>query len=277
MIVDVHTHCLQPDHISDAGHRADRRAGYPPLQPLTFARYAEEMSVVDRAIVFGIRGLATGVRSPNEFAAEWVRRDPDKLIGFMAIDPMEDDHMEQIEQGLELGLRGIKIYPMLGRYDPSDPTNFAMFEKAQRLGLPVLSHTGTHPNPRAMLKYSHPLLVDEIAQAFPDLKYIMAHLSHPWQRDCAIVLRKHPNVYADISGVWVRRWQGWEALIGMLEWSVTDKLLFGSDFPLWTPREALAKIRRFNDQLEGTRLPRIPDEVIDGIIHRDSLKLLGLE
>ena len=135
--------------------------------------------MVDRAIVFGIRGLATGVRSPNEFTADWVRRDPDKLIGFMAIDPMEDDHMEQIEQGLELGLRGIKIYPMLGRYDPSDPTNFAMFEKAQRLGLPVLSHTGTHPNPRAMLKYSHPLLVDEIAQAFPDLKYIMAHLSHP--------------------------------------------------------------------------------------------------
>ena len=137
MIVDVHTHCLQPDHISDAGHRADRRAGYPPMQPLTFARYAEEMAVVDRAIVFGVRGLATGVRSPNEFTAEWVRHDPDKLIGFMAIDPMEDDHMEQIEQGLELGLRGIKIYPMLGRYDPSDPTNFPMFEKAQRLGLPV--------------------------------------------------------------------------------------------------------------------------------------------
>ena len=277
MIVDVHTHCLQPDHISEAAHRADQRAGYPPMQPLSTERYDEELSVVDRAIVFGVRGVATGVRSPNEFTAQWVRHDPDKLIGFMAIDPMEDDHMEQIERGIELGLRGIKIYPMLGRYDPADPTNFPMFEKAQRLGLPVLSHTGTHPNPRAMLKYSHPLLVDEIAQAFPDLKYIMAHMSHPWQRDCAVVLRKHPNVYADISGVWVRPWQGWEALIGMIEWGVADKLLFGSDFPLWTPREALEKIRRFNDQLEGTKLPRIPDEVIDGIIHRDSLKLLGLE
>ena len=63
----------------------------------------------------------------------------------------------------------------------------------------------------------------------------------------------------------------------MVEWGVTDKLLFGSDFPLWTPREALDKIRRLNDQLEGTRLPRIPDAVIEGIIHRDSLQLLGLE
>ena len=65
-------------------------------------------------------------------------------------------------------------------------------------------------------------------------------------------------------------------MIGMVEWDVTDKLLFGSDFPLWTPQEAMEKMRRLNDQVEGTNLPRIPDEVIEGIINRDSVKLLGL-
>jgi predicted TIM-barrel fold metal-dependent hydrolase len=63
----------------------------------------------------------------------------------------------------------------------------------------------------------------------------------------------------------------------MVEWGVTDKLLFGSDFPFWTPSEALHKIRRFNDHVEGTALPRVPDDVIENIIHRDSLKLLELE
>ena len=63
----------------------------------------------------------------------------------------------------------------------------------------------------------------------------------------------------------------------MIEWGVTDKLLFGSDFPLWTPQEGMDKLYRLNDQLEGTKLPRIPDDVIEGIIHRDSLALLGLE
>ena len=63
----------------------------------------------------------------------------------------------------------------------------------------------------------------------------------------------------------------------MVEWGVTDKLLFGSDFPLWTPQEGMDGLRRLNDQLEGTKLPRIPDDVIEGIIHRDSLTLLGLE
>ena len=278
MIVDVHTHCLQPEHTSAANHRAHERAGYPPPQPLLPETYLKAMEAVDKAIVFGVRGVATGARSPNDFTAEWVKHAPDKLIGFAAIDPTEETYLEEIDRCVsDLGLRGIKIYPMLGRYDPTDPAIFPLYEKAQRMGLPVLSHLGAQPSPRAMLKYSLPLLIDEIAQVFPDLKFIMAHMAHPWQRDCALVLRKHPNVYADVSGGGVRQWQGWEALIGMIEWGVTDKLLFGSDFPLWTPQEGMDKLRRLNDQLEGTKLPRIPDDVLDEIIHRDSLALLGLE
>ena len=278
MIVDVHSHCVQPEHISEAAHSKMERAGYPPMQPLTFEHYAEEMAPVDKAIVFGVRGIATGARSPNDFTAEWVKNDPDRLIGFMAIDPTEDDYLEEIDRCVsDLGLRGIKMHPVIGRYDPSDPTIFPMYERASRMGLPVISHFGTHPDPRATLKYSLPLLVDEVAQAFPDLKFVMAHMAHPWQRDAAVILRKHPNVYADVSGVWLRPWQGWEALIGMIEWGVTDKLLFGTDFPFWTPREAMDKMRRLNDQVEGTNLPRIPDEVIEGIINRNSLELLGLE
>jgi hypothetical protein len=279
MIVDVHTHCIQPEHVSAAAHRADERAGYPPMQPLSFDAYAKAMDAVDKSIVFGVRGLATGVRSPNDFTAEWVKNDPEKTIGFMCIDPTEDDHLDEIDRcASDLGLRGIKLYPALARYDPTDPTLFPLYDKAQRLGLPILAHLGTHPNPRAALKYSLPMLFDDIAQAFPELKIVMAHMAHPWQRDCAVVLRKHPNVYADVSGSgWVRPWQAWEAFILMMEWGVTDKLLFGSDFPLWTPREGMEKMRRINEQVEGTNLPQIPDELIDAIIHRDSLKILGLE
>ena len=280
MIVDVHSHCLQPEHMSEANHRANERAGYPPMPPLSPETYLKAMEVVDKAIVFGVRGVSAGMYSPNNFTAEWVKNAPDKLIGFAAIDPTEEDHLEEVDRCVsDLGLRGIKLYPMLGRYDPTDPTvAFPLYEKAQRMGLPILSHMGTHPGPRAMLKYSLPILIDEVAQAFPDLKFVMAHMAHPWQRDCAVVLRKHPNVYADVSGGgWVRQWQGWEGLIGMVEWGVTDKLLFGSDYPLWTPQEGMDGLRRLNDQLEGTKLPRIPDDVIEGIIHRDSLALLGLD
>ncbi|MCY3783159.1 MAG: amidohydrolase family protein [Chloroflexi bacterium] len=278
MIIDVHSHCLQPDHVSEASRRADERAGYPPMQPLPFETYQEAMRVVDKSVVFGVRALACGALSPNDFTAEWVAKDPDRIIGFMCIDPTEDGYLEEIERGVELGLRGIKIYPMLAHFNPADPFYFALYEKAQRLELPILSHVGTHPNPRAILKYSHPLLFDEVAQAFPDLKIVIAHMGHPWQRDCAVVIRKHANVYADVSGAgWVRPYSAWEALVLMVEWGVADKLLFGSDFPFWTPEEGMTKMRRLNEQVEGTNLPRIPDDVIEGIIHRNTLELLGLE
>ncbi len=191
---------------------------------------------------------------------------------------MEDDHLEELERGVEdLGLRGVKLYPVLGRYSPADPLVFPLYAEAQRRDLPVLLHVGTHPQPNALLKHSLPLLIDEVAQVFPDLRIVIAHMAHPWQRECAVVLRKHPNVYADVSGGgWVRPYQAWQALVLMCEWGVTDKLLFGSDFPLWTPLEGMEGMRRLNRQVEGTNLPRVPEEVVEGIIHRDSLPLLGL-
>lgn len=278
MIVDVHTHCIQPEHTAESSRLAMERAGYPPMQRLLFEDFKREMEAVDRAIVFGVRAVASGNISPDEYTAEWVSNDPEKLIGFAAVDPTEDDYLERMERAAtDLGLRGFKIYPMLARFNPADPTVFPMYAMAERLGLPILSRTGAHPGPRAILKYSQPLLFDEVAQAFPDLKIVMAHMSHPWQRDCAVVLRKHPNVYADVSEAgWVRSWQAWQALTLMVEWGVADKLLFGSDFPFWTPSEGFAKLRRLNDQVEGTGFPRIPDDVVEGIINRDALGLLGI-
>jgi hypothetical protein len=43
-----------------------------------------------------------------------------------------------------------------------------------------------------------------------------------------------------------------------------------------TPQETIEGTRRVNDILEGTKLPRVPEDEIEAIIHRDSLTLLGL-
>ncbi len=278
MRVDVHAHCIQPEHVTAAAHSKMERGGYPPMAPTEFDHFMREMEPVDKAICFGVRARSTGTMTPDEYTAEWVSRAPEKLLGFMAIDPMEEDYLEKIDRAAsELGLCGIKLHPILGRYNPADPKIFPLYEKAIDLGLPILTHMGAHPDDRVSLKQSEPLLFDDVAQAFSELKIVIAHMAHPWQRDCAVVLRKHPNVYADVSGAgWVRPWQAWQALTLMVEWGVADKLLFGSDFPFWTPSEGMEKLRRLNDQVEGTGFPRIPDDVVEGIINRDALGLLGI-
>jgi predicted TIM-barrel fold metal-dependent hydrolase len=118
--------------------------------------------------------------------------------------------------------------------------------------------------------------MDEIAALHPELRVVMAHMGHPWQRDTIVTIRKHPHLYADVSALFYRPWSLYEAMIVASEWGVMDKLLLGSDFPLATTGETIQGIRAVNSVVEGTRLPRVPEDAIEGIIHRNALDCLGL-
>jgi hypothetical protein len=118
--------------------------------------------------------------------------------------------------------------------------------------------------------------MDEIAIAFPELRVVMAHLGHPWQRETIVTIRKHPHVYADVSALFYRPWSFYEALRLAHEWGALDKLLFGSDFPIATPAETAAGLRAVNAPIAGTALPPVPLDAIERLIERDPLPLLGL-
>jgi predicted TIM-barrel fold metal-dependent hydrolase len=151
-----------------------------------------------------------------------------------------------------------------------------VYSVAQRLCLPILFHQGTSPEPLAPLRYAHPLIMDEIAMKFPELRIVMAHLGHPWQTDTFMVIRKHPHVFADISSQFFRPWSQYNALRLATEWNVLDKLLFGTDYPVATPQETMEGLLSVNQVVEGTSLPRVPEDPLQEIIHRDSLTLLGI-
>ena len=161
-------------------------------------------------------------------------------------------------------------------FDPFDVRALAIYERAQRYGLPLMLHQGTSPVRAAPIRHAHPLLIDELAIRYPELTVIMAHVGHPWQVETCVVIRKHPNVYADLSANFYRPFSFWEQMVKACEWGVTDKILFGTDFPVTTVQETIDHLYRVNDIVEGTNLPRVPEAVIDGIVHRDSLGLLGL-
>ena len=95
--------------------------------------------------------------------------------------------------------------------------------------------------------------------------------------DALAVIRKHPNVWADISALHYRPWSYWTSLRLATEWAVLHKLLFGSDFPVATPQETIDAIPHINDLLEGTALPRVPVDELMQVVHRDALDILGLD
>ena len=148
--------------------------------------------------------------------------------------------------------------------------------QAEEWGIPIIFHTATAQASDVPLRYADPIPFDDVAFAFPRLKIIMAHWGHPWQREVTMVCRKHPNVYIELSANFYHPWALYNALITALEWRQTDKIFFGTDYPVATAQEQIDGLRKLNRFAQGGN-PRIPDEVIEGIIYRDSLSILGID
>jgi uncharacterized protein len=288
MIVDVHSHVPPREAPSSTGarintlSRPDKAVDWTPGPE----RYLTAMEAVDRAICFNIAGdprpgargdWRVPARQVNDDTARFVREQGNKFIGFMTLHPFEPDALEELERARsDLGLRGIKFGPNYQHFDPLCPEAMRLYRRAEELGLPLLFHTGTSPEQFAELDWAHPRHIDPIAIAHPELRIILAHMSHPWQRDCIAVIRKHPHVYADVSALFYRPWSWYDCMRLATEWSVLPKLLFGSDFPAATPQETIDGLRAVNDIPRQTGLPSVPEKEIEAIITRDSLSLLGL-
>jgi len=108
-------------------------------------------------------------------------------------------HMEQrIRDGV---VKGIKLYPGYDRYAINDPSLETVFRLAAKYDVPVMIHCGDTFARDAKVRMAHPLLVDDVAVDYPDVRLVVCHLGNPWFQDTAEVLYKNDNVYADISGL----------------------------------------------------------------------------
>jgi len=168
-------------------------------------------------------------------------------------------------------VRGFKFHPSIQGFEPNDRAVYPLYEELQSLGVPALFHTGQTgigaglPGGRGIkLRYSDPMLLDDVAADFPDLTIIMAHPSVPWQ-DSAISIATHKaNVYIDLSG-WSPKYfppQLVRAANGLLK----RKVLFGSDYPLLKPDRWIADFATLD----------MKPEVVPLIMKENAIRALGL-
>lgn len=138
---------------------------------------------------------------------------------------------------------GLKIYAGYTHYDLSNPVYTPFYELAQRYDKPVAVHMGVTAHSRALLRYCHPLQMDQVAVTFPKVQFVMCHFGNPWLMDAAAVLEKNENVWADLSGLIAGKFNVPEYLLaqsGYVEQLKTwityvdnyDKFMFGTDWPL---------------------------------------------
>jgi predicted TIM-barrel fold metal-dependent hydrolase len=280
MIIDVHSHAwnfpadFSADFIRQAGHA---RPGHVVDMSATYEAYRASAPEETRTIVFGGKAKLSGLWVDDATVAAYVARDPEQLIGFLSIDPTQENWEKEMQAGhQELGLRGIKLLPMYAGFSPDDSHLEPLWEYAEAHHLPVLLHMGTTFIAQAPLAFTLPRLIEPVATRHPAVKIILAHLGHPYEGECIATIRKHENVYADVSALHYRPWQMYNSLMLAQEYGVWHKLLFGTDFPFTTVNASVSGIRKLNEMLEGTQLPRLDAAHIESMIYRDSLPLLGL-
>ena len=281
MIIDVHSHAwnfpadFSDDFIRQAGRA---RPGHALDLSATYEAYRATAPEDTCTIVFGGKARLSGLWIDDRTVANHVARDPARWIGFLSVDPTQDGWEREMKIGHEeLGLRGIKLLPMYAGFSPDDAKLEPLWSYAERHALPVLLHMGTTFIAQAPLAFTLPRLIEPVAVQHPGVKIILAHLGHPYEGECIVTIRKHENVFADVSALHYRPWQLYNSLMLAQEYGVWPKLLFGTDFPFTTVDASIAGIRGLNAMLEGTKLPRLDAAQIEAMIHRDSLKLLGLE
>ncbi|WP_433508903.1 amidohydrolase family protein [Nonomuraea sp. CA-143628] len=281
MITDVHTHFWVPDHQgppwTDGLGRVSTRLAADAIDRVTVESYRRQVAPAERTIVFGLQAQASGIMVPNDSVAAFVREVGGRTVGFMSVDPTRHDAVDEIERcHADLGLRGIKLGPIYQGTSPLHPLTMRVFSAAERLGLPVMIHQGAIFANAGRLADANPLLLDDVAIAFPELRVVIAHMGHPWVHETAIVMRRNPHVYADTSAIASRPTVLANALSAAKEYGVLDKVLFGSDSPMVSAGSAAAALTRVVARMRHIAHTPITDEELHALLHRPSFELLGI-
>ena len=276
-LIDCHMHCWLPEHRGEQARAVMKAHGvrggdaFPENHKLAI----EEAGVEKFAVINPPR--RPGHIVPNEFIAEYVSQYPGRAIGLASVNPNDSDAAQDFERSVkDLGLKGLKLSPVYQGFDPWDPKAWELYEIANEYNSVLMFHMGGAYDPNGTLEWGSPLLLDKIGRAFPDIRIIVAHFGQPMMQETVMLMRKNKNVFTDLSARFHRKWQLYNGLMVGIEYGITDRILFGSDFPVMTPQEAVNSFKNINDWGNGIKLPRIPEKLINDILYHRPFELLGL-
>lgn len=271
-IVDCHVNIWEEEHVLPLYSKQLSRTRTGELKERADAETLfEEMAGVDKAIIFSLRyGDSVGIESNDELTAAAVRKYSEKFVGFAYVDPRRPDCLDLLKHAIEdLGLVGVKYGPIYNGVHLSDPRLQPIYSYCEKNDIPITLHMGTTYARQAPIDLGRPLHVEPVALQYPDLKICMAHMGHPWFEECIVVVRKQPNVFAEISALFYRPWQFYNMLIACQEYKITDKIFFGTDYPFAGVAESIEGLGSVNHLVVGTKLPVVAQETIDLILYSD--------
>lgn len=231
--------------------------------------------------------------SPWERCVELTRENPDRTVFWGTVNPLEGkkalDEMEV--QVKEYGAKAFKFYNV--RYDYGKPfpwrmddpqIAFPVYEKAQELGINLIGvHKGVPLGPQP-IEATQTWDMDGAAANFPDINFVIFHVGLPFIDETCWQLVRYPNLYASIAATInfvVRSPRQFAEWIGKLMfWCGEDKIIYGSETPIWHPKWALDAFWNFEipqDMVEGYGYPQLTEQAKRKILGENLLRLQGMD
>lgn len=220
-----------------------------------------EKNQVDISVVCPVKTIDPFFEKQNEYVAGLQKKYAGKVAGFGRIDPNLGKDSEKILRDCVefLGLKGLVLHPWEETFAINDKKVFPFMEICEEYKLPVLIETG-YP------WLSHCFQVANLAEKFPELRFIMSHggqfdSSGYALTDVDYVMDRHPNLLIETSGDYSD--EGIENIPIRLGY---DRLLFGSHFPWLNTELEIYRVRRAN----------LPDEAKEAIFYKNALEILDI-
>lgn len=279
-IINSHVHLIELDKVLE---QQEKYLGYLESIP-SFRKIEETIVLISPEVILSQMeeaGISKSVLfacdapilyASNEFVAKICQQFKDKFIGFASVNPKKEEAPKILEDAIKnLGLKGLKLHPPLQDFYPNDKNIWPIYEKAMELNIPIVFHVGTTPfGSLVKLNQANPILIDEVAIAFPELKIILAHMGTLWHYETFMVAEKNPNVFID-TAAYPHEIKNLltENLIKRIG---EEKFIFGTDFPM--PYEG--KTHRMKDYVDCINGLSLSQEIKEKIFHENLEKLLRL-
>jgi uncharacterized protein len=196
---------------------------------------------VDMALVSAWHG-PDGVLISNDEVASFVAARPDRLAGVAAVDLRDPvAAVRELRRCVsELGFRALRIVPWLWGLPPNDRRCYPLYAACVELGVPFCTQVG-HTGPLRTSETGRPIpYLDDVALDFPELVIVGGHIGYPWTEEMVALARKYEHVHIDTSAYTARRYP--PELVRYLRADGRRKVLFGSNWPMIAPQQALADL-----------------------------------
>ena len=237
-VADVHVH-IYPDKIAAKASQSVGDFYHVPMAENvgSVGRLMERIDATDieRCVVHSVAVRPGTVSSINDFIARTCQENP-QLVGFMTLHQDTPDMEAEIERACAMGLKGIKLHPDTQGVNMDDERLMAAYAVAERRGLPMILHCGDY-----RYDFSHPRRLRRILHEFPNLVVNAAHFGGWSIYDLALEFLEHERCFLDVSSS--MRYLGPRRTRELVEAYGYDRVMFGSDFPMWTPGDELDVFR----------------------------------